>query len=391
MVPRICCALLLLCAATRFLGWLCLGTPQEKLETPLELRTPQKEELQEQLEGSEAPVHPSLQPPVLDETLITNGQLRVAQLMEDIAQRMGNVSSHGATGLREGHRVVLSSLHQAQERAQDVHPQLESDVALLLAQQHQMEEVMEKLQRVNQSLGLVLVAVEGARNRLENHLQDLHAVLDPTGRSPSAISTCVLHGFVLLVGLLVLKPPHAILLFLLFLVSSTLGELLGIPALSALLVLAVAGQWLVMTTHRGAYGAWPVFPCHQLTSTPNREHKMELLQEELDRMEMSCLEEPSCLEQLPAMTRDLWSLEGKMSPVPGGQRTKLSSCGGTPEQALGARKHWEPKPHDPNQSLASDVSLMSPRSPCQGLTKAGQRCRKKATPGQDFCHVHATN
>lgn len=34
-------------------------------------------------------MHRSLQQPVLDETLIASGQHQVAQLMEDITQRMG--------------------------------------------------------------------------------------------------------------------------------------------------------------------------------------------------------------------------------------------------------------------------------------------------------------
>ncbi|XP_050771717.1 protein brambleberry-like isoform X2 [Gymnogyps californianus] len=326
--------------------------------------TPGTEELQEQRAGwlrprLENPVHLSLQQPALDETLIASGEHRVAQLMEDITQRM------------------------------------ESDLARLLAQQRWMEEVMEKLRRVNQSLGLMLAAVEGARSRLENSLQHLHAILDPAGRSPGAISTCILHGsfFVLLVALLVPTPPRAILL-LLFLASSTLSELLGIPALSTLLALAVAGQWLVASARHGAGGSWLVppreEPRHRLTSTPDREHAMELLQEDLDRMEISCLQEPSCLEQPPATAGDLPGLAGWVSPVPGGWRTKLSSCGVMLEPALGAGKHWEPKHCSPSQSLASNVSLLSPRSPCQGLTKAGQRCRKKAIPGQDFCHVHTT-
>lgn len=147
-------------------------------------------------------------------------------------------------------------------------PRAESDLALLLAQQRRVEEVMEKLQQVNQSLGLMLATMEDARSQLEIHLQHLHADLNPAGElgmgaggwmgaggcqrqalapcpagwSPSAISTCILHGsyFVLLVALLVPMLPRAILL-LFFLASSTLGELLGIPALSAFLALAVAG------------------------------------------------------------------------------------------------------------------------------------------------------
>ncbi|XP_075351511.1 protein brambleberry-like isoform X5 [Mycteria americana] len=444
-----CWALLLLCAAAGFFGWLGLSTPPEELGTPpedlgipphvpfemttgderfqaeatcRELPSPDschdqvtvrlhsscanpseeeeakpgvdlfnhqasaeghrtypctpdmegQKELWEQPAGwlwltLETPVHHNLQQPALNETLIASGQHQVAQLMEDITRRMGNVSSRGAAGLWERHRVVLSDLHCAQERTRDVYSQLESDLTLLLAQQSQMEEVMEKLRQVNRSLGLMLVAVEGARSRLENHLQQFHAVLDP------------------------------------------------------------AGQWLVAAARRGAGGAWLVLPQeeprHRLTSTPDRggceeagegtaimmvtqklprqrgscfsffprrECKMELLQEELDRMETSCLQESLCLEQPSAMAGDLPGLAGRVSPIPGGWRTKLSSRRAMPELALGAGKRWEPKPYNPSQSLASDVSLLSPRSPCQGLTRAGQRCRKKAIPGQDFCHVHTT-
>ncbi|XP_009472334.1 PREDICTED: protein brambleberry-like [Nipponia nippon] len=431
MLLQSCRALLLLCAAARFFGWLGLGTHPEELGTsppelgipprvpferttgderfqaeatrwepsPLEpchhqvvmrLRsscadlseeeedvaklgvdlsnchastegcrtypcTPDAEEPQEQPDGQlrprlETPIHHSLQRPTLDETLVASGQHRVAQLVEDTTQQMGNVSSREAAGLREGHQVVLSNLHHAQKRAKDVCSQLESNLALLLARQRQMEEVMEKLRWVSRSLGLMLAAVEDARSQLENHLQHLHTSLDPAGQSPSAISTCILHGsyFVLLVTLLVPMPPRAILL-LLFLASSALG----IPALSAFLALAAAGQWLVAATCCGAGGAWLVLPReeprHWLTSTPERECEMELLQEELDRMEMSCLQEASYLEQPPAMAGDLPGL----APTPGGWRTKLSSC--------------------------------------RGLTRAGQRCRKKAIPGQDFCHVHTTS
>lgn len=157
-------------------------------------------------------------------------------------------------------------------------PPAESD-HVLLAQRRQVEEVMEKLQQFNRSLGLMLVAVEGAQHHLEKHLQDLHTVLHPAGEpgmgaggrlgaggcqhqalaphsagwTPSAISTCILHGscFVLLVVLLVATPSRAILL-LLFLASSALG----IPVLSTFLAFAVAGGegpgWKLSTP--GFYG-----------------------------------------------------------------------------------------------------------------------------------------
>ncbi|XP_071594658.1 uncharacterized protein [Heliangelus exortis] len=207
-----------------------------------------EEELWEHLDGwlsPENPANPSLQ--LLDETLTPGEQLRVAQLMEDIIQWMGNMSRCGAVELQEGHWVVPPNPHQAEEKAWDVHSQRESNTSLLLAQQHWMEEMMEKLQKVNQSLGLLLVAMEGAQNQLENHLQELHSVLEPSGSSPSAISTCILQGFGVLVGLLVPTPPRAVLLLLLLLLLafSTLGDLLGIQALTTSLLLSMAGgEWV---------------------------------------------------------------------------------------------------------------------------------------------------
>ncbi|XP_059724162.1 uncharacterized protein LOC132338500 isoform X4 [Haemorhous mexicanus] len=133
-------AVLLLCTTAGFLGWLGLAAP------------PKKEELWETWMRS-----------ALDET-------PVAQLMQDIARWMGNVSSCRAAELQGGQ---LSNLHQEQERPQDIHPQPESILVL--------QEVMEKLQRVNQSLELMLMALEDAQSRLEKHLEHLKAVPDLDG------------------------------------------------------------------------------------------------------------------------------------------------------------------------------------------------------------------
>ncbi|XP_063259138.1 uncharacterized protein LOC134553399 [Prinia subflava] len=324
-------AVLLLCATAGFLGWMGFAAP------------PEKEELWETWLRS-----------ALDET-------PVVRLVQDITHQMGNVSSRGAAELRGGHQGVPSILHQEQERTWDVHPQPESILVL--------QEVMEKLQRVNQSLELMLTALEDARSRLEKHLEHLKAIPDQDGQSQSATSSCVPHGsyFMLLFLPLVPASIQAILL-LLFLASSTLG----IPAASTLLVLAVAGRWLLGSVCRGRIQ--PVVPWeeprYRLTSTPERECDMELLQEELDRMEMSCLHEPSCLEQPQEVAGDLPGLAGQVSPRPGGQRTAPSSCGVTPEPVMDTGKLWEPKPCNPRANM----------SPCQGLTRAGQRCRKKAIP-----------
>ncbi|KAF4802817.1 hypothetical protein TURU_021670 [Turdus rufiventris] len=232
---------------------------------------------------------------------------------------------------------------------QDVTHQMESILLL--------QEVMEKLQRVNQSLELTLMALEDVQSRLEKHLEHLKAIPDLDGQSQSATSSSIPHSsyFMLLILLLVPASFQAILL-LLFLASSILGT----SAISTLLVLAVAGHWLVASTCCGARRIRPVVPRkeprYQLTSTPERESNMELLQEELDKMEMSCLQEPSYPEQPQEVARNI---PGHVSPNPSGRKTTLSSCG--------------------------------VRSLCQSLTRAGQRCRKKAIPGQEFCHIHTTS
>ncbi|XP_017695420.1 PREDICTED: uncharacterized protein LOC108510262 isoform X2 [Lepidothrix coronata] len=295
----------------------------------------------------------------------------VVQLLEDVAHRMGNGSSQGAAELREGHRVFPSHLPQEQERPRDVYPRRESALVL--------REVMEKLQRLNQSLELMLEALEDTRSRLENHLERLKAVPNPDGQSPSATSTFIPPGSysALLVLLLVLALLWVILLLLLFLASRALG----IPELSALLVLAVAGQRLVASRGIRPVVSREKIP-HRLTSTPERECDLELLQEELDRMEMSCVREPSYPEQ----PQDIPGSVGRVSPFSGGRRTTRSSRGATPEPVMDTRKHQEPNPCIPRAT----TSLLSPRSPCRALTRAGQRCRKKAIPGKDLCHIHAS-
>ncbi|XP_039246761.1 uncharacterized protein LOC120325186 [Pipra filicauda] len=184
----------------------------------------------------------------------------VVQLLEDVAHRMGNGSSRGAAELGEGHRVFPSHLPQEQERPRDVYPRRESALVL--------REVMEKLQKLNQSLELMLEALEDTQSQLENHLERLKAVPSPDGQSPSATSTFIPPGSysVLLVLLLVLALLWLILLLLrLFLASSALG----IPELSALLALAVAGQQLVASRGIRPAVSREKIP-HRLTSTPER-------------------------------------------------------------------------------------------------------------------------
>ncbi|XP_062458857.1 protein brambleberry-like isoform X2 [Pezoporus occidentalis] len=392
LLPWSCWALLLLCTTASLFGWLGLSTLQEEVRTPpgvhLEV-TPRDEQPQDEasLRVPSPPDSSAHQEPVQDETLSSSEQHRLAQLVEDITQRMGRMSIRAAPG----QQVVLSN--DEQQRAQDASSKREGNLDLLLTEQRRSEELMEKVQKLKESLVLMLAAVKDAQNQMENHLQHVHSTLNPR-QSSSVISTCILYVsyFMLLVSLLVPTLPRVIIL-LLFLISSALSGVLSIAELSSLLALALAGQWLVAVYSGGAVQApWLLLlqeePHHWLNYTPNRQCGMKLLQEELDTVEMSCLQEPSP-EQPSAMAGDLPSTAGHTSPPHGGWRTKLSSRREMLEVSVGTGKHWEPKPCSPSNLSSAVRSLLSPRSLCQGLTRAGQRCQKKAIPGQDFCHVHA--
>lgn len=115
------------------------------------------------------------------------------------------MSSRGAAELLEGHQVVPFNPRQEQERTRDVHPQLGGNAAnpipsffytgvhlpqliplLYPSFPHAesdlvLQDVMEKLRRVNQSLELMLTALEAARSQLEKHLEHLKAIPDADG------------------------------------------------------------------------------------------------------------------------------------------------------------------------------------------------------------------
>ncbi|XP_064255597.1 uncharacterized protein LOC135286389 isoform X1 [Passer domesticus] len=251
-------AVLLLGATAGFLGWLGLAALPEKVGTPPQIlleTTTSDSRLQDEGTSQEEELWETWMRSALEET-------PVAQLVQDISRRMGDLSSRGAAELRAGHQVVPSSFHQEQERPRGVHPQPESILLL--------QEVMEKLQRVNQSLELMLTALEDARSRLEKHLEHLKSIPAPDGQSQSVTSSCIPHGSYLALLVLPLVPaPFQPILLLLFLASRALG----VPAISTLLVLAAAGHW-VASACRGAGRIRPVVPRekarYRLTSTPER-------------------------------------------------------------------------------------------------------------------------
>ncbi|XP_074841686.1 protein brambleberry-like isoform X2 [Carettochelys insculpta] len=422
----------------------------------------QQEKLQDSQEQVEFSIHSNLEQLAQEKALITSGQQQVAQLIEGITKRMENMSSHlddQDLDLQQGHQAILADLTQMQRRTQEVYSKIETSLALFLAYQNQTtlyyDVLMDKLCRMNQSLGLVLYAVDRMQSSVEGRLLHIQRFIGWAGISLSATYTCVLHtSYFLLLALLMsfLQTPglpRAMLLLLV--ITNALSELnhavsLGFKSLTILLALIMAGNWLLVSvchcaqSGRGrklplAFSATPQRaagargpeaelknnPRRCIASTPDREGEIGLLREELNKLEeLSSLQDNSCLGSA-SLTREPFqdgagplppagwkAQQGSAAPpapsVPVRSLCRVSLSRTTRHKVLERRatlerRHLGPlfepfsdfRSFNPDQSLVSDMSSssLSPRLLCQGTTKAGQPCRKKAVPGQEFCHVHA--
>ncbi|XP_066479252.1 protein brambleberry-like [Tiliqua scincoides] len=416
----------------------------------------QQEKLQGSQEQMEESIHSNLDQLAQEKALIASGQQQVARLIEGITRRMENISNHlnnQDMDLQEGHKAILQDLSQVQQRAQEVYSKIDTNLGLFLAYRDQTalyyDEMMTKLQRMNESLGLVLGAMDRMRSNVEGRLQHLQRFINWAGFSLSTVNTCVLHGSYFLLAALIMTflqipgLPRATLLVLV--VANALSELnhvasLGFKSLTILLVLAVIGNWLLgsichsalrdilaflplpqkaSNSSAPAVGLKCATGCH-ITSTPEREDDDGLWREELEKLpEMSCASDGSHLEQeSPAKSGNFFLGEGAVWEVSGGsvyqkhqlvhsvQASRLHHVSLTrptrhefplerlARRHLGSASHPFPSSRDcsPNGSIISDVSnsSASPRLLCQGVTRTGQQCRKKALSGHMFCHIHAS-
>ncbi|XP_034980347.1 protein brambleberry-like [Zootoca vivipara] len=298
----------------------------QKVATSQEALLAQQEKLQgSQMQMGES-LHDNLDQLVQEKALIASGQQQVAQLIEGITKRMENISRHldqQDLELQDGHKAILEDLSQVQMRAQDVYSKTETNLGLFTAYQNQTalyyEELMEKLQKMNQSLGVLLNAMDRMQASVEGQLQHIRRFMNWAGFSLSSVYTCVLHGSYFLLAALIMTflqtpgLPRAMLLVLV--VANALSELnhaasLGFKSLTCLLILTVAGNELLGTLcHRAMKGrrwkpTWVPFlrlrqeaevatqeaqvkgsSCCRLTSTPDSEGEVGLLKRELEKLE----------------------------------------------------------------------------------------------------------
>ncbi|XP_062987441.1 protein brambleberry-like [Elgaria multicarinata webbii] len=354
---------------------------QKVVSSQQELLT-QQEKFQGNQEQMEESIHSNLAQLAQEKALIASGHQQVAQLIEGITKRMENVSSHldnQDTDLQEGHKAILKDLTQVQKRAQEVYSKIETNLGLFLAYQNQTtlyyDELMGKLQKMTESLGLVLYTMDRMQSSVEGRLQHIQRFVNWAGFSLSSISTCVLHGSYFLLAALIMTflqipgLPRAVLLVLV--VANALSELnravsLGFKSLTSILTLAVVGNWLLGSVCRCALRAKQQSPVlaslplprevpethtHKveqrsakrcrITSTPDREGDVGLLKDELEK-----LEEVSYMSDGSHLGRE--SPENRADILPSPQRsvqegTVLSAAGwkpsrGHPAHAMNLRR-----------------------------------------------------
>lgn len=405
----------------------------------------QQEKLQDSQKKMGASIHGNLEQLAQEKALIASGHQLVAQLIEGITKKMENVSTQLVSQdveLQEGHKLILADLLEVRTRSQEVYNKIESNLATFLDHQSQTAQyydvLMEKLQRMNETLGMVLYAMDHMQSRVELRLGHIQSFIGWAGMNLSAVYTCVLHvAYFLLLALLMTFLQTAglpRLVLLLLVVINALSELnhgvsLSFRSLTVLLIATVLGNWMLLCLIHGimgvrrqtslCYGSVPAIVSPKeaprsyiCSSTPKKAPEMTDLQEDESNLEQarsshgSHLENdslikcgflldapPSVCKQLnnPARTPGHFTPIVKLRHLYSANHEAIVGVSprhlGTAFDALS-----ESKTFMSNMSLTSNMShsSMSPRQLCQSTTKAGQPCRKKAVSGQVFCHVHAS-
>ncbi|KAM4628855.1 protein brambleberry [Polymixia lowei] len=370
-----------------------------------------------------------------EKALIASGQELVAQLIQGITQRMENVSEQmkgQGSEVQESHRAIIQDLADVRDRAQDIHHKIDHSMLGFLQYQGQTAQyytdLMSKLERMNGTLGMLLHHLDNMQSRVEERLHMIQSYLGWAGLSLAAMWTCIVHtGYFLLCAVLLtfLRCPSFSRAMLLFTVPlNAVAEVNQQPALDltglSLLLLALSlGHWFVNQLLCAC--SWikeksarlpPLPPCKIVE--PEKQHvpydypglSSSTPQSEWD----GPMEQPDLLDQDSLISGDP-CLSGlflsKSHPM---SEARFVPIMGTPSQStprlirqpsLSGAVDYIPlrnlggvfdglndsRSASPNQSMASNSSL-SGRQLCNGITKTGKPCKKRAVLGQEYCRVH---
>ncbi|XP_019120717.2 protein brambleberry [Larimichthys crocea] len=399
----------------------------------------QQGKLYEGQEHMESSLRDNLQRLSQEKALIASGQELVAQLIQGITEKMENVSENlqiQGSEVQDSHSAIVKDLSDVRHQAQDIYQKIDHSMSEFLQYQDQTSQyytdLMNKLERMNSTLGFMLHYLDNMQSRIEERLHMIQGYLGWAGLSLTAMWTCIAHtGYFVLCAVLLtfLRCPGFTRAMLLLTVPlNAVAEVnqqpaLDLTSLSLLLFTLSLGHWFVnqlwtsFQTRGKPAAPLPLAPCHIVepqkpevsshhsyppSSTPQRDEKDDFdvlnqdsfvsgdfgisavspphrkLMPESRFVPNICTSNHSTPRLVP---QPLFSA-ALVDDIP------LRNLGGVFDAVNDSRDFVnDSRSASPTPSLVSNSSL-SGRQLCNGITKTGKACKKRAGPGQEYCRFH---
>ncbi|XP_043984163.1 protein brambleberry isoform X2 [Gambusia affinis] len=363
---------------------------------------------QEQMEGS---LRENLERLGQEKALIASGQELVAQLIQGITKRMENVSEHlqiQSSEVQDGHKAITDDLAEVRNQAQDIYQKIDHSMSEFLQYQDQTSQyytdLMNKLERMNNTLGVMLHYLDNMEVRIEERLHMIQSYLGWAGFSRAM--------------LLLMVPLNAV-------AEVNQQPALDLTSLSVLLLTLSLGHWFVtrlwacVPSKEESVPPSLLGPCNVMepqkytmlgppSSTPEsfRCEKNDLFEGDnllnhdsflSGELGISAVSPPQRRPVPEPHFPPIFGTQSQSTPRP--KSPKLLSravVDDIPQKILGGVFDAANDSHDfgrdsrsasPTLSIVTNSSL-SGRFLCNGITKAGKACKKKAIPGQEYCRVH---
>ncbi|XP_015247338.1 PREDICTED: protein brambleberry-like isoform X1 [Cyprinodon variegatus] len=385
---------------------------------------------QEQMESS---LKENLERLGQEKALIASGQELVAQLIQGITKQMENVSEYlhiQSSEVQDNHEAIVDELNDVRHQAQDIYQKIDHSMSEFLQYQDQTSQyytdLMNKLERMNSTLGAMLHYLDNMQHRIEERLHVIQSYLGWAGLNITAMWTCVAHTayFILCAVLLTFLrcPVFSRAMLLLVVPLNAAAEVnqqpaLDLSSLSVLLLTLSLGHWFVihlwacLPSRKESPSPMMLGPCNIIetqkgtklgpqSSTPERCVKDDLFKPDLLDTD-TFLSGEFCMSPVsPSNQRPIQPIFGTLNqsitrPEPP-EPLSQALIEDIPQKILGRVFDAVNDSHDigrefrsqsPTPSIISNSSF-SGRQLCNGITKNGKACKKKAVPGQEYCRVH---
>ncbi|XP_077964100.1 protein brambleberry isoform X2 [Gasterosteus aculeatus] len=364
-----------------------------------------------------------------EKALIASGQQLVAQLIQSITKRMENVSEHLQTQgseVQDSHKAIVRDLADVRHQAQDIHQKIDHSMSEFLQYQDQTSQyytdLMNKLERMNSTLGATLHFLDNMQSRIEQRLHMIQGYLGWAGLSLTAMWTCVAHtGYFVMCAVLLTFLRCSAFSRAMLLVSVPLNAVaevnqqaaLDLPGLSLLLLLLSLGHWFVSLLWKGLQvrgkPASPLPLCDTVkplkdfpqSSTPQKDN--DGFAEQDDPLNQDSfisgnlgISAVSPRHRNPVPESRFMATVGSQNHSTPRPVCSVALLANIPPRNLGGMFEAVNSSQDfandsrsasPTPSLVSNSSL-SARQLCNGVTKTGKACKKRAVPGQEYCRFH---